>query len=258
MCDSCFPKKAPELKTPPRRTPPRTAGSSIPRGTPGPGGTTGPGNTTGANARPPAKKPLDLGAQRIFHVTHLSNLAAIIEAGALTADATATVDVSSGVTRELRRTAAVSSSRMVADFVPFYLSPDATNWLELRTGAAGVHWSDAARGATATEFVVLAGTIGAIGEGLVVSDGDAAGSVTRFASSTEAVDRMLRSLLADEFSLITAEILAHETYPLDAVALIGVANDKTRDAVKALFKGSGISPKVAVHPPWFVETAVSE
>jgi len=255
MCDSCFPKKAPEQKAAPRRTPPRTAGSSIPRGTPGPGGSSGPGNTAGPSARPPVKKPLDLGAQRIFHVTHISNLAAIFDAGAITADAAATLDVSSPVTRELRRTATVNAGQMVADFVPFYLSPNATNWLELRTGASGVHWSDAARTATATDFVVLAGTIGAIGDGLVVSDGDAAGSVTRFASTAEAVDRMLRALLADEFSLITAEILAHKSYPLEEIALIGVANDKTRDAVKELLRDAGISPKIAVHPPWFVETS---
>jgi hypothetical protein len=252
MCDSCFPKKVPELTAPPKRTPPRTAGSSIPRGAPA---------TTGSRAKgggAAAKKPLDLSAQRIFHVTHVSNLAAIIERGAILAatrpeaPAEPHLDVSSHVTRELRETAEVNPGTMVSEFVPFFLSPEATNWVELLSGAEGVHWSDAARAANPTEFVVLAGTIGAIGEALVVSDGDAAGSVTRFAANAEAVDRMLRRLLADEFSLITAEVLAHSHYNLEDVALIGVANDRTRDTVKALLKGAGVSAKVAVYPPWFV------
>jgi hypothetical protein len=238
MCDSCFPKKVPELTAPPKRTPPRTAGSSIPRGAPA---------TTGSRAKgggAAAKKPLDLSAQRIFHVTHVSNLAAIIERGAILAatrpeaPAEPHLDVSSHVTRELRETAEVNPGTMVSEFVPFFLSPEATNWVELLSGAE--------------EFVVLAGTIGAIGEALVVSDGDAAGSVTRFAANAEAVDRMLRRLLADEFSLITAEVLAHSHYNLEDVALIGVANDRTRDTVKALLKGAGVSAKVAVYPPWFV------
>ena len=259
MCDSCFPKKAPEVTAPPRRTPPRTAGSSIPRGA---------ASATGSKAKgaATAKKPLDLSAQRIFHVTHVSNLAAIIEHGAILAAAKPStdaatdaaphaqpqLDVSSDVTRELRSTAEVNPGAMVSEFVPFFLSPEATNWVELLSGAEGVHWSDAARTANPTDFVVLAGTVGAIGDEVVVSDGDAAGSVTRFATNAEAVDRMLRRLLADEFSLITAEVLAPSHYKLEDVALIGVANDRTRDAVRALLKGAGVSPKVAVYPPWFV------
>ncbi len=255
MCDSCFPKKAPEVTAPPRRTPPRTAGSSIPRGAPATGGARAKGSAG------PAKKPLDLSAQRIFHVTHISNLPAIIAQGAIRAHSSSEtdsvsaeleLDVSSEVTRELRATAEVAAGAMVSEFVPFFLSPDATNWVELLSGAEGVHWSDAARAANPTDFVVLAGTIGAIGDSVVVSDGDAAGSVTRFATNAEAVDRMLRRLLDDEFSLITAEVLAHREYSLEDVALIGVANDRTRDAVKALLKGAGVSPKVAVYPPWFV------
>ena len=48
-----------------------------------------------------------------------------------------------------------------------------------------------------------------------------------------------------------AEALAHGSFPIDAVQLIGVANDRVRDTVKDLLADSGFTPKVAVYPPWF-------
>ncbi|MFW8746028.1 DarT ssDNA thymidine ADP-ribosyltransferase family protein, partial [Mesorhizobium japonicum] len=96
-----------------------------------------------------------LGSQRIYHVTHVRNLEMIVIDGAIRADAEPEVDISSPLAREMRRSAPLPSGGTVADRVPFFLSPDAERWREVRDGAAGSHWSDAARSAAPTEFVVL-------------------------------------------------------------------------------------------------------
>ena len=40
----------------------------------------------------------------------------------------------------------------------------------------------------------------------------------------------------------------------DRISLIGVANDKVRQIVRAILSPSGFATKVAVYPPWFQAT----
>jgi hypothetical protein len=65
---------------------------------------------------------------------------------------------------------------------------------------------------------------------------------------------VLRKLRAEEDSvqILAAEYLVRDEFPFDLVSLIGVANDKARDAVKAIVKASDFSTRVAVYPPWFM------
>nr|BFF15432.1 hypothetical protein GCM10025699_67350 [Microbacterium flavescens] len=124
--------------------------------------------------------------QRVYHWTHVSNLPAILESGELTAGAAPVLDVSSEATRALRASVTAASGAPVADHVPFSLSPHASAWDTLRTGAEGYEWSDAARTAKATDFVMLVVPVSALGEEFVITEGDAAvqGSVPQPASTT--------------------------------------------------------------------------
>lgn len=229
LCDSCFPKAVPEKPKVTRSaaTPRRTAGAST------------------------SRKSLNTADVRIYHVTHVKNLPAIIEAGELRADSRPVVDVSSELTRELRATASVAPELSVAHYVPFFLAPDSLPWDELRRGAAEPRWSAAARAAASTDFVFLVSTVKSLGDTAVVTDGDAAGTYTRFAATPEDAARMLVRLHDDDEAKQAAEALALESFPIDAVQLIGVANDRVRDTVKELLADSGFAPKVAVYPPWF-------
>lgn len=138
--------------------------------------------------------------------------------------------------------------------MPFYLSPDASRWNELRSGAQGPHWSQDARTASPAEFVVLVAPLPALGSGTALADGDAAAPRTRFAHAAEDGLRMLRRLHGEGGALLEAEALAPEPVPVTSLALIGVANDPIRDRVRDLLRSGGLDVKVAVYPPWFQPT----
>jgi hypothetical protein len=229
LCDICYPRVQPE-KPKPARAPATTK--------------------TRAPAAPPAP-PFSLGTLRLFHVTHLRNLEQILTDGELRADAIPVVDVSSTTTRELRAAADLADGTTVAQHVAFYASPTAERWLEQRDGAHGPHWSDAARGAKATEFVFLAVPATKLGDDITASDADAAAPATRFAHGVTDASSLLRRAKAADPDLQAPEVLAGSTVAFDEVALIGVANEPIRDRVRELLAAVDYDTRVAVYPPWF-------
>ena len=273
LCDACFPKAVPEAaaavavaKT--RVARPRAVSLTGPR-RPASSGSAKSGAAGSGSLRTPVA---DISEQRIYHVTHVSNLAAILESGALFADANTswterpTVDISSGDTRQSRRTIVVSDNHdaSVASYVPFFLTPTSSVWINVRENAADPRLSIDIRDSVASDFVILVSSVksvidaNTVGEDdihaeVVVSDGDAAHTLTRFATTREAGDRVLRKLRAEEepVQVLAAEYLVHDKFPFDLVSLIGVANDKARDRVKAIVKDSAFKTRVAVYPPWF-------
>ena len=234
LCDVCFPRRPEPVRPVRAASGPRAPRAGVSR------------------AAPSAPPTLRLPGRRVFHVTHLRTLESIALDGALRADAAPDVDVSSATTRELRSSATVPDGRSVASLVAFALAQDSTRFAELREGAAGGHWSDAARAAKPAEFVILAVPVDALGADLVLSDGDAAASTTRFAEGLEAGTSALRRLHAADPDFRDAELLVPGPVPLDAVAIVTVANERVRDAVRATFAAAGRpAPRVAVFPPVF-------
>ena len=243
VCDACFPKARPEAPV----TPPSTRASRA---------------RTATLSRKAAAEAseLDLGAQRVYHVTHLDNLAGILADGLLKADtagAGPAVDISSPHAREARRTITVDDEgNAVADYVPFFLSPTSTAWGSVRTASVDPRL---VTDAPATDFVLLVSSVKAVAEAragesqLVVSDRDATHPLARFATAPDAGDRMLRRLNADldSPSILEAEFLVKESVPFELVTVITVANDRARNTVKELLRGSAYNTRVAIHPPWF-------
>jgi len=149
--------------------------------------------------------------------------------------------------------------------VPFFLSPTSSVWLSVREHVADPRLSDAIRESIPSDYVILVSSVKSVVDAheavdderagaIVVTDGDAAHTLTRFATTREAGDRVLRKLRADEESvqILAAEYLVKDEFPIELVSLIGVANDRARDAVKAIVKASDFSTRVAVYPPWFM------
>ena len=294
LCASCFPKAAPEIVpgVATRASRSKAAGRAPSlRSSPSPRTVTlgGPNPTLGA--QPATRKPVttktaplvktvkstksvadNVGEQRIYHVTHIRNLAGILNSGRLLADASdawtarPVVDLSSAPQRAARRAALVAGddSASVASFVPFFLSPNARLWDSLLTEANDPRLSPEAHRAETYDFVFLVSTVKKLHDArtgdddtaaatVAVTNGDAAGALTRFGAAPETADRMLRSLRADVESqkIREAELLVTEQFPFELVTLVGVANDKVRDAVRAILATGAHKPKVVVYPPWF-------
>jgi len=195
-------------------------------------------------------------------VTHIDNLAAILDDGALLADTRIetrpAVDIASEHVRTARRAAQIpGTDACVAAHVPFFVSPDAYVWDAIRSGTQDPRLSAAAYRGSAYDYVVLVTTIGGVqatlsdDAGIVVADGDAAGPLTRFDTDPRA--RTLRALLADEDpgAVLRAELLVPERVPFPTITLVGVANHAQRAAVKDLLDLGGAKPRVSVYPPWF-------
>ncbi|MCU1509875.1 MAG: hypothetical protein JWQ12_2140 [Glaciihabitans sp.] len=265
-CDTCSPAPVPVvLAAPPRSSTSRTATATVPRR---------------AAVRKTAPPLDDVGEQRVYHLTHISNLPSIVAAGAIFADAALperpTVDISSEANREARRVAAVDgltggsddeTSNRVSAFVPLSLSPDATFWTSIRAGKADKRLAKDAKSHPAGDYVMLVSTVRSIrldargsDKQVVLADGDAAAPLTRFASEADVFERLLRKLRADEDAVPRegAELLVSESLSFDLISLIGVANDRARASVKALLDESGYEARVAVYPPWYAPPSLVE
>ena len=304
LCASCFPKAAPEIVpgVATRASRSKAAGRAPSlRSSPSPRTVTlgGPNPTLGA--QPATREPVttkaallektvkstksvadNVGEQRIYHVTHIRNLAGILNSGGLLADASdawsarPVVDLSSAPQRAARRAALVAGddSASVASFVPFFLSPNARLWDSLLTEADDPRLSPEAHRAETYDFVILVSTVRKLldaqaaaaatsaaapsaaktsAAAVAVANGDAAGALTRFGAAPDTAERMLRSLRADQESqkIREAELLVTESFPFELITLVGVANDKVRDAVRGILAVGAHKPKVVVYPPWF-------
>ncbi|WP_022887093.1 DarT ssDNA thymidine ADP-ribosyltransferase family protein [Glaciibacter superstes] len=284
LCATCFPKAVPEgarsaPQAKPRASRAREAASPTtlrtarvaPVATTASARRTASTRTARAGRGAGAASASDVGELRIYHVTHISNLPGILGADALFADANEawnqrpTVDISSAENRAARRAIPLAGQddRNVAGFVPFFLSPNSSVWNNIRSFEADPRLSPDAQEWTIFDFVVLVSTVGAAdtatddtSASVAVTDGDAVGPLTRFATTPEARARMLNKHRADltAVSTLAAEFLVPEVYPFEKVSLIGVANDKVREVVRGVLATAAHRPKVSVYPPWFQPT----
>jgi len=259
LCDICSPRQRETPAVPTAPAPRRTRITTDLRSTPAP--TRGAGGSLRSASAPELPEPRDFAALRAHHATHVDNLAAIVAEGAvLEADqASPAVDVSAPATRAARAEATAPDGAPVSAHVTFSLSPDATRWDELRRGAEGERWSDAARRTRATEYVVLVVPMSAFGASVIVADQDAEAEDVRFAVGPAAATNLIRRTDFTDPEMHGLELLAGPRVPLSSVAVIGVPNDRVRQQVKTLLAEHRVTgPRVAVFPPWFVPPVVAE
>ncbi|MEI5585027.1 MULTISPECIES: DarT ssDNA thymidine ADP-ribosyltransferase family protein [unclassified Agromyces] len=225
-----------------------------------------PGTRVARGAGGAGEAPVDAGAMRLYHVTHIENLGRILGAGAILADAgdppaQPAVDLAAPAARAFRRSATVGATgARVAEYVPFLVSTDAHVWESIRTGTPDPRLNAEAVGHPIADHVILVTSVAAaagarLGEAghVVVTETDAAVAGGAFAATwAEAERSLVRLTLADEGAgLRAAEVLVHGGVPLERIALVAVANDRVRDRVRAALQAVGSKTRVAVYPPWF-------
>ncbi|WP_104082006.1 DarT ssDNA thymidine ADP-ribosyltransferase family protein [Cryobacterium sp. Y11] len=294
LCALCFPKAITEPAVPVKRV--RAVKLSSLRD-PRPE-VVAPTTRSAPATRPPAARSVravpavtvstdNVDEQRVYHLTHISNLAAILQDGSLLANEALTtrpaVDISAPATRESRREARVAGDgRSIAAYVPFFLSPNATVWESVRAEAADARLALDEHGSEAFDFIMLVSTVKKINAGIAalaaspaadadvpddetprvipvvaVTNGDASNALTRFGATPATAERMLQTLRAeaDGEMILEAELLVPDAVPMELITLIGVCNDNVRETVRGILKASSFKPKVAVYPPWFHSSA---
>ncbi|WP_394551158.1 DarT ssDNA thymidine ADP-ribosyltransferase family protein [Agromyces sp. MMS24-JH15] len=262
LCAICFPPPVPEGLAAPTRTSSRSARVPGTRPRTAPSRTSPSSRVAGASASRLDGPPIDAKALRIYHVTHLDNLARILGSGGLQADAgdpaaEPVVDIAAPAVREYRRSAVLSGTdQPIAAHVPFFLHIDALLWDAVRRGDADPRLVD---GLAAGDFIVLVSTVGQAAGAradtpgiLAVADGDPALPGAEVATEPQAIERMLRLLArGDAEGLRAAELLVADHVALERFVLIAVPNEPVRDRVKRALDGIGVRTRVAVYPPWF-------
>ena len=273
LCALCFPPAAPVASTAPAVRAPRASRARTAEAPTALRSVAAPITTGTAKTK---RHDDNVGEQRIYHLTHIRNLPGILAAGRLLADTSdawadrPVVDISSPANRDARRDTRVAGpdSLAVADHVPFFLSPNALVWDNIRAQSLDPRLSDDAHDAAAFDFVILVSTVkkvldqqvaaadDASASHFAVTDGDAAFTNTSIGATADSADTLLRTLRADLDSdaILKAELLVPGEVPFGLVTLIGVANDRVRDAVKPILAAANHKPKVAVYPPWFHPT----
>ncbi|WP_207453740.1 DarT ssDNA thymidine ADP-ribosyltransferase family protein [Herbiconiux sp. SYSU D00978] len=240
LCDTCYPRPVPEATAKPATT--RRVGD-IAR----PSRRRAPGE-----AKQPERKTVPLAERRIYHATHLRNLESILIDGAIRAGVNPAVDVMAPAVRERRAAVEVVPGTHVSEFVPFSLSPDATWWQEVRSGAKEARWSGAVRAASPTQFAILVGTVGSIGPEVVLADADPSEALTHFTIGRDAASIALRRITERDPDLLEPEILARGEYPTEQLALIAVPSEPVKERVRQMLSEiDRPAPRVAVFPPWF-------
>ena len=209
---------------------------------------------------------------RIFHVTHVKNLAAIIQDRQLFADANREwearplVDISYVETRILRRARPVgdAAGSSVADFVPFSLARSSAILSRSIDGQIDRRLAPTVRELATSSFVRLVTSIHELKEwrreasdsaghapSFILARGDAADPTTGFGGKAlELVQRGTgpKARPEDIKALVEAEPLVRDRFPFRRVKVIEVNDSAIRDRVRGLVSSLLDPPKVHVLP----------
>ena len=206
--------------------------------------------------------PIDPSATHIFHITDVSNLSGILQAGGLHSDA---VIVNSGVQvtniayghiKQRRLTQYQVSSagnRFVGEFVPFYFCQRSPMLYTINSGNTG-----RPVGSQST-IVHLVSTVAdgiATGRQWAISDGNAGSGYAEFSSDIKMLDELdWAAIKADYWQNRQhekmAEFLVADFFEWDKIIGIGCQNVQVQQTVQAIINGSAHQPKVKVLPGWY-------
>jgi hypothetical protein len=201
----------------------------------------------------------------IFHITHLENLATIIEDGCLWSDRRMlerepTVTIGFGHIKQRRLDIAVGchSGTKVGDYVPFYFCPRSVMLFVIFRRHHELQYRGGQR-----EIVHLVSTVEAAiaaGDGpWAYSDGNAGTYYTNFYNDLEHMNDVLdwRAINAMDWrdpaikEKKQAEFLVHDHFPWECFEEVGVIDEDIGKRVAELLAGSAHQLAIRAHRDWY-------
>ena len=212
---------------------------------------------------PPPAKP------KIYHITHLDNLAGIVTSGGIMSDAgrsregIVNMNVGMPPIKQRRRGLPVTPhpGRKVGDFVPFYFCPRSIMLYMLHKGNhPELDYTGGQRPIIHLQCDLheVVDHADAARHPWAFTTSNAGARYTKFFSDLDDLDQVnWEAVRASDFRSPEikegkqAEFLFHDTFPWRLVERIGVIDREAFDGATSLLQGADHSPPIRVSPQWY-------
>jgi hypothetical protein len=204
----------------------------------------------------------------IYHITHVRNLAAIIQTGYLWCDRLRAERAPGAVSiahqhikdRRAKRKVPVAVGGTLADYVPFYFAPRSPMLFTMNRGNVE-GYSDGQR--PILHLVSTVENATCLDKPWAFTDGHAEMAMSTFHTDLNALDTIVDDEVMearywndtlednDRKRRRQAEFLVHQSFPWTAIGLIGVRDDAIRARVEAEILHADHKPKVKVETDWY-------
>jgi hypothetical protein len=203
----------------------------------------------------------------IYHITHIDNLAKIVENGALRAYNTISrtsvlyVNIAHSTIQDQRATTRIpcGPGGMLHDYVPFYFAPRSPMLYTINRG--NVEGYDGGQ----EPIVYLVSRINTIREHnlpFVFSDGHGTKAFTQFFADLADLDNIDWDIMLETYWNDTnedgdrarrrqAEFLIHQQCPWPAIRGLAVINEGMKDRVERIVRDAGYEQPVIIRPDWY-------
>lgn len=204
---------------------------------------------------------------RLYHLTHIANLATIVAKGGLGSPnelRSRRIGYTSIAHREIQgrrvsKAIPCGPGGVVHDYVPYFFAPRPPMLLALQKGNVLEF------GGSQADIVYLVTTVETVladGRAYVFTDGHAVMAVTEFFDDVAQLDRVDWQVMRSRHWAATpddpdrqrrrqAEFLVHGSCPWRLIQELGVANQQMRERVVQEIAMAGHKPEVVVHPEWY-------
>lgn len=204
---------------------------------------------------------LDSLTVKLFHITDISNLAAILSAGGLLSDVALAKSAHSVIGYEHIKQRRMTqyrvqccSSRFVGEFVPFYYCPRSPMLYLINQGKTGKPLG------YQNNVVHLQTSIGRVMNACsswAISDGNAGAGYTSFYNELSALDQLDWEVISsnnwsgDRRNKKQAEFLAADFLPWEAIESVGCFNSQAVSRVAKSIANSAYKPQLLSKPDWY-------
>ena len=204
---------------------------------------------------------------KIYHITHVRNLASIIAEGGLFCDGERQRRALEPIgiahqhikDRRARRAIPVGPGGTLADYVPFYFAPRSPMLFAIHKGqVVGYQGGEG----EVVHLCTTAEDVAAADLSFVFSEGHAEMAISDFFTDLDDLGRVDWQVMRVKYWNDTAEdgdrkrrrqaeFLVHGSIPWDRIAAIGVMNRATADLANGALRGAAHKPEILLRPGWY-------